>query len=41
MTPMSTQVENISLNELVSKDHRYRYFKQILNEPFVAKQLFV
>ena len=36
---MSRQVEMISLEELVPADHPYRYFKQILNESFIARCL--
>ena len=36
---MSRQVEMISLEELVPDDHPYRYFKQILNESFIARCL--
>ncbi len=36
---MSSQVEFVSLDQLVADDHRYRYFKQLLNEPFVSRQM--
>ena len=34
---MSRQVEMISLEELVPANHPYRYFKQVLNESFIAR----
>ena len=36
---MSRQVKIISLEQLVPPDHPYRYFKQILNETFIARCL--
>jgi transposase, IS5 family len=36
---MSRQVEMTSLEELVPADHPCRYFKQILNESFIARGL--
>ena len=36
---MSNQVEFVSLEQLVADNHRYRYFKQILSESFVSKQM--
>ena len=36
---MSHQVESISLEDLVPRDHRYRYFKSVFTERFVRVQL--
>ena len=36
---MSHQLETISLDELVAPAHRYRYFKQVLTDQFITRQL--
>ncbi len=36
---MTPQVEMIRLDDFIAADHRYRYFKRILNESFVSKQM--
>ena len=36
---MSCQLDTISLDDLVSPIHRYRYFKQVFTDPFITGQL--